>query len=97
MLFDTFWSLLRKWHPKVFINDRFYKGFHNAFPVFVKYSFLQGFIRFLDSAKSRSVLLINLMLFDTFGSLLRKWHPEVFINDRFYKGFHKAVSICVKY
>ena len=36
------------------------------------------------------------MLFDTFGSLFRKWPPKVFIFDRFYKGFHKAFSISAK-
>ena len=93
---DTFGSLFRKWHPKVFISDRFYKGFHKAFSNLVKCWFPQGFIRFFDCAKSHSFLQINLMLFDTLWLLLRKWHPKVFINDMFYKDLRKPFSVLAK-
>ena len=69
--------------------------FRVSFGGWPRHPFSTGFIRVCDSAKSRSVLLINLMLFDTFWSLLRKWHPKVFINDMFYKGFHNSFSVSV--
>ena len=73
----------------------FYKGFRKPFPVVVKGCFHKVY-KVFDSANSRSALLNKLMLFDAFGSLFRKWHPEVFINDKAYKGFPKPFSVFVK-
>ena len=71
-------------------------SFRAPFGGWPRHPFPIGFTRFFNSAKSYSVLLINLMLFYTFCSLFRKWSPKVFINDRFYKGFRCLIFCCCK-
>ncbi len=70
--FDTFRVDFSQMAPEVSLNDRFYKVFLSTFPGAAKHCFTNGFLMFCRVAKRIQLLLENLMLFATFGSILQK-------------------------
>ena len=51
---------------------------------------------FCRVVKRLQLLLINIMVLLKFWVVFRKWHQNVFIFDRFYKGFTHGDPACAK-
>ncbi len=90
MLFNHFGCHFAFWTQKVFIFDRFYNGFRNAFLVFEKPRFSLVLSGFSTWWNVMWILSINVMLFDHFRGHFAILTQKVFIFDRFYKGFRNA-------
>ena len=83
--------------PKGSINDRFYRVFLSTFLSAPKCSRTNAFLTFCIVPKRHQLLLINIMLFDTFWSHFTKRCSKVSINDRFYKVLSMDISPCAFY